>query len=253
MLSSFSAAEAASGSTITCPPVSDFICSVSTSTTSLLPVMKGGSPRWSGRPSARPKAPSAQAEREAEGPVRERLLFKPLRRGEDERHLRQVNAERRGELRSYYFEAAYREARAEVEDRRDAELLAYGAELRPSELRRFRLHEPAVLKPAGGAARGKDDDVALDELLRQLDGQHVVSAEGEVRASDDARDALYFARGDEVDERLPVSAEEFFERMSGFQFPPRNFLSDVSETPVRVSLLPCSGMRRSSTLPRRLL
>ena len=42
-----------------------------------------------------------------------------------------------------------------------------------------------------------------------------MAAEGEVRAADYARDALYFARGDEVDERLPVSAEEFFQRDFG--------------------------------------
>ena len=41
--------------------------------------------------------------------------------------------------------------------------------------------------------------------------------------------------------------------MSGFQFPPRNCLSETSETPVMVFLLPCPGSRLSGTTPRRAL
>ena len=57
---------------------------------------------------------SAQSERKPEGSVGKRLLLQPLRRGEDERHLRQVDAYRRRKLRRHDLKPPDRETGTKV-------------------------------------------------------------------------------------------------------------------------------------------
>ena len=202
--SSVSAAFAASGSIITCPPVRLFICSVSTSTTTLLPVMKGGSPRWSGSRARgrrlRPQAPALQA-----------------------------TAARRGRAASAADpRRAPRQAPSATISRRP--IARHGPKLRtggmPSFSQTARSFGPASSAAFGSMrpqfSRPPEEQPAESTMMSRL---MIPSSARPVSTSwppkvrfeqpDDARDALYFLPRDEVDERLPVSAEEFFQRNFG--------------------------------------